>query len=197
MNSSTRTSDASSLDWQAFRYVADEMSRDEAADFESLLADDQAARDAVVRAVELSQNILAAQRLHIADDPAVALAERVSQSPRRRFAWQLTGLLVAAAACWGLVAAATAWRASPSPTVSTSMRQTAIAWSAWFDRTSEAADDADAEELPAADFDFTYPLESETAASDVPGWMVEALRGIQSAPGEGSKPRELNDQMEG
>src|SRR6188768_3316297 len=44
---------ATDLDWLAFRYISGEMAVSEAAEFESLLSDDQGARDAVVRAVEL------------------------------------------------------------------------------------------------------------------------------------------------
>lgn len=48
------------LDWLAFCYIADELSRDETDAFEARLADDQEAREAVARAVELTRAIAAA-----------------------------------------------------------------------------------------------------------------------------------------
>ena len=52
----TKVNDANLL-WHAFRYIADELSADETEQFEARLADDQVAREAVARAVELSQAI--------------------------------------------------------------------------------------------------------------------------------------------
>lgn len=43
------------LDWQAFRYIAAEMSPDEVAQFEEQLSGDQARREAVAGAVELAE----------------------------------------------------------------------------------------------------------------------------------------------
>ena len=48
------------LDWQAFLYVAGEMSADEAATFEALLAVDQTTREAVARSIELSASVYSA-----------------------------------------------------------------------------------------------------------------------------------------
>lgn len=47
------------LEWAAFRYVANELSAEEAAAFETQLADDQAAREAVARCVEMTHAIVA------------------------------------------------------------------------------------------------------------------------------------------
>ncbi len=52
--------DETEVFWQAFRYVGEEMTPTEAAEFEVQLADNQAAREAVARVVELSQLVLAA-----------------------------------------------------------------------------------------------------------------------------------------
>lgn len=43
------------LEWLAFQYISGELSLEECHDFEMLLAEDQAARDSVVRAVRLTQ----------------------------------------------------------------------------------------------------------------------------------------------
>jgi hypothetical protein len=47
------------LDWLAFCYIADELSPDEVERFESRLADDQEAREAVARAVDLTRAVAA------------------------------------------------------------------------------------------------------------------------------------------
>lgn len=57
MNDSTSHND---LAWKAFRYIAGEMNPDEVVDFEDRLGEDQAARDAVADAVELTQATCAA-----------------------------------------------------------------------------------------------------------------------------------------
>ena len=50
------------LDWLAFRYISNEMTGAEAESFEQRLADDQSAREAVARAVDLSQAVSAVPR---------------------------------------------------------------------------------------------------------------------------------------
>jgi hypothetical protein len=52
--------DCEELELLAFRYVAGEMAADEAAAFEARLADDQPAREAVSRAVELGERLIEA-----------------------------------------------------------------------------------------------------------------------------------------
>src|SRR5262245_38899044 len=63
----TLSEERDDLDLSAFRYVAGEMTPVEAAAFEGRLADDQTARDAVSRAVGLSQLMASAAP---AADPA-------------------------------------------------------------------------------------------------------------------------------
>jgi hypothetical protein len=81
--------DWTDLQWLAFCYIADELSADEAEVFEERLAADQEAREAVARAVELSQAVAALPRETVCPSPAA--------SPwRRRLAWMTVG---ATAAC--------------------------------------------------------------------------------------------------
>src|SRR5260221_6300185 len=53
--------DRSALDWLAFCYAAGELQAAEAERFEARLADDQGAREALARAVELTQTVAAAE----------------------------------------------------------------------------------------------------------------------------------------
>jgi anti-sigma factor RsiW len=89
------------LDWSAFCYAAGEMTADEAAAFEARLADDQGAREALARAVELTQVVATAESL-----VPVTLARPQSGKWRaanwsKRLAWMAIGsaasLLVALA----------------------------------------------------------------------------------------------------
>lgn len=86
-------SDQPDLLWTAFRYVADEMSAVEQDDFERQLADDQSAREAVVRAVQLTQAVASLP----AEVPRSPIQTGGNSSPSRRSvgAWSVaTGLAV-------------------------------------------------------------------------------------------------------
>lgn len=93
------------LDWMAFRYVAGEMTVEEAAQLERRMADDQQARDAVCRAVRLGQRLvesgleagLSASRMQVAGN--ARSNPRTASLPYRAIraaGWMALG---AAAAC--------------------------------------------------------------------------------------------------
>lgn len=67
-------------DWLAFRYIAGELTGEDAAAFEAELATSQVAREAVARAVELTQAIA------IAESHDVELVESATRMARRK-AW--------------------------------------------------------------------------------------------------------------
>lgn len=90
------------LDWLAFRYVAGEMSADEAAAFEMKLADDQDAREAVSRAVELTERL--AQAAPATADVALPVADRPSPQPT----WRRPLVRAAAPLAWMAAGAAAA-----------------------------------------------------------------------------------------
>lgn len=92
------------LDWLAFCYVANELSADEQASFESRLADDQTACEAVARAVELVQAVALAETCD-RERPIPASITRRTTWPRR-LAWMSVG----ASAALVLVAAALGWQ---------------------------------------------------------------------------------------
>ncbi len=78
------------LDWLAFRYVAAEMTQAEAESFETLLADEQDAREAVAVAVELTQAVAYVV-------PAPASAPQASVSVRSYYAALIAVAAVVAA----------------------------------------------------------------------------------------------------
>ena len=89
------------LDWLAFQYIAGELAADDCDRFEEQLAGDQAAREAVARAVELSGAI---QRAHSPAAPVDIIREsrsiRESQRGSRRLAIQMSA---GVAACLAIV----------------------------------------------------------------------------------------------
>lgn len=80
------TSVQQELDWSAFCYAAGEMTPSEAAAFELRLAEDQTAREALARAVELTEVVATAESL----EPLVTVGSRpVAWS--RRLSWMAIG----------------------------------------------------------------------------------------------------------
>ena len=115
------------LDWQAFCYIADEMTELQRQEFEDRMGEDQAVRDAVVRVMELGELAYPCfgpalsdsdsrqsrtGRAPVVEHRAAELSTDRTIAPvtRRR----LPGVLFAAAACIALVAAVWAWQLSPT-----------------------------------------------------------------------------------
>ncbi len=69
------------LDWLAFQYLTDELSEDERQAFEARLADDQFAREALAKSVDLTQTLAAAESF---EQPKPAARE----VERRAIRWQ-------------------------------------------------------------------------------------------------------------
>ena len=144
------------LDWLAFRYISGEMAGSEAEQFEALLADDQAARDAVVRAVELTQAIVAIQTASIR--PSAAMP----QSWTHNITWISTSV-----AALVLVTLALNFN---GPTKSATSDSADIA-KAWLDRSAEPV--IDSTTLSGALND-----DEEFVTADPPAWMLEAVRSL-------------------
>ena len=92
-----------SLDWQAFCYVANEMTEDEIRAFELRMSEDQSAREAVAAAYELTRCVHAVEaERHAAASVANAA---LPQSATDRFSWtrNQVGMILGTAACWGLL----------------------------------------------------------------------------------------------
>jgi hypothetical protein len=81
-----------SLDWLAHCYVCGELSPAELTEFETRLGDNQAAREAVARAVEINELVLASHRAALA---ARTRAARPRTSVLRPLAWASVGVAAA------------------------------------------------------------------------------------------------------
>jgi hypothetical protein len=162
------------LDWLAFRYISGEMAVSEADQFESLLADDQTARDAVVRAVELSQAVLASQSTP--QNESVGLLSAVSQGWMQHVIWISTSV-----AALLLVALALNFN-RPSAVAPSSPDDLAIAW---LERSGAVAVNDPA------------PIngeEEEFVTADPPNWMLEAVRSLHDDESPGND--DASDEME-
>ena len=168
---------ATDLDWLAFRYISGEMAASEADQFESLLADDQAARDAVVRAVELSQAVLATQSMPQSEP--IGLLSAVSQGWMQQVTWISTSV-----AALLLVALALNFGQRPTPRQSDSDDLA----SAWLDRTADAS-------VSETSGNGVLGDETEFVTTDTPAWMLEAVRSLH---GDGSPESDdaSDDEME-
>jgi ferric-dicitrate binding protein FerR (iron transport regulator) len=151
------------LAWLANCYVADELSTDEAAAFEARLANDEAACDAVARAMELNLAIAAA----FDSQPATLVPQHSAFSiqpsaPSRRTASTITALAATAVA-----AAVVALMVGRSPTANGVARKDGA------DRLVAAWASGEAARNNAAD-DDTLEL-ADDADLDPPDWMLAAL----------------------
>jgi anti-sigma factor RsiW len=198
------------LFWHSFRYLSDEMSVSEMAAFEEQLASDQAAREAVAKAVELVQTlraIPAGLRPSLADAPSMELAPT-----SRRDTWmQPVGWLsLGAAACLAVVMTVQTFIGQANLAQSTvatlplpaAPENVALAWAQHHSQSQAQSDDpsspaesvlpeesasADGEATPAEASDSVAVQRSEDhlAAEDsseasTPSWLLAAVAGGQS-----------------
>lgn len=166
------TTDKHDLDWLAFRYAAGELENAECEQFEARLADDQTAREALARAVDLCQTVHAVEsqrREYII--PAVAATVAWNQ----RLSWMAVGGLAS-------LLIALFWTGVVGP-VSRSLHafsQQNLA-SAWTETRTEIANVRDAGYWPAIattdaddEFSVTGSLEDDMLP-DAPSWMTAAV----------------------
>jgi hypothetical protein len=198
------------LDWQAFCYAAGELSPTAAAEFEERLGSDQAAREALARAIELTQAIASAESL------ASVVRRPADSAPafrRLRFGNLAWGAMATAALVGGLVL----WNGTggdPQPNTAEKLgraeRELAVAWSHTRSELAIASD---------ADFWFPAHLNSgESPSSDTansgavpdelpddslddslvgptPDWLMAAVEGYAPA-GEDADPSDPADRGE-
>lgn len=154
------------LNWDAFRYIADEMKADERDAFEEQLATDQLAREAVAEVVELSQSVVL----------AAESAPAVETSTVRGSRWAPIGWMsMGAALC--LAVMLTLRPATPQvPSVAANKASPELAerWvsSGQVTATEEAQWHAPA---PVDSLDPVSAVVSDTAESDIPTWLMAAV----------------------
>jgi hypothetical protein len=166
--------DHDDLAWLAFRYVAGELDRDEAADFEHRLDAEQSAREAVAEAVAMAE--------------ALALAGSRKKGSLRLV--RSAGVVLAAAAC--LFLAISLWLFAPGKTRSepdAGAASVALSWSGLRQNAEiEHRDDLFAWlEEPSAEAPSEGDTDSQDTADGPPGWLLEAasLRDTLPAPSPG------------
>jgi anti-sigma factor RsiW len=155
---------ANDVDWLAFCYVANELPADEREAFEGRLADDQAIREAVARAVELVQAVSLAETYE-RERPRPASIPRRTTWPRR-LAWMSVG----ASAALVLVAAALQWQtisrsfAPPPP----GRDRLAEVWSQTRDEVRQIVQTEPMELPQVTEIDFS-------ADESLPSWITAAV----------------------
>jgi hypothetical protein len=163
------------LDWLAFCYAAGELDAGDAELFEARLADDQAAREALARAVELTQTVAAAET-QCGD--LVTPATRTNLDWNRRLSWMAIGGLasVLVALLWSGFVGPT-WHTAQHRLKAQSRYQLAMAWNQtrdefadvreaalWLPLGSDTNDDAS----------WGFMSDDEVVA-EAPSWMTAAV----------------------
>jgi hypothetical protein len=180
------------LDWLAFCYIAGEMSRDETAAFEQRLADEQEAREAVARAVELTRAIAAAKAARPTVPASVSAVPRRRYRAVRRWFW---AAVATAASLAGVVLYQHAYRPADSPRemaaesngmiLNAQSQRLARAWSQTREELAALELDpwgtgAPEEEDPLDEFDPSLvedPAAEEPLTENLPpSWMLAAVR---------------------
>jgi hypothetical protein len=177
------------LDWLAFRYLVDELTVAEVEQFERQLAGDQAAREAVARAVRLVELIGRAEQL----GPPVSchVATAADRGGRGVWRWVLWG--VAAGLCGVLLyprlaAPPKAGPGARSPAAMERERagELALAWcqvrEGWNvtfdDEVAAPLDVAESSRGPAGDRFLHDQSTDEVAPIATPSWMLDAVAGL-------------------
>jgi hypothetical protein len=166
-------------DWLAFRYVAGEMTVEEAAEFECLLSENQPAREAVAAAVQLSQAVELAARNARPDRQEVVPAPRGHRALtwRQRLVWASIGAAASLLVAWGLQS----WRDAGrhAPPAHEDLAGLAVQW--------RAAGDYDADDDEVGAMNDREPLESTADARPnaavhdplddlaAPDWLLAAV----------------------
>ena len=176
----------SDLDWLAFCYTAGELNAADAEQFEASLGDDQLAREALARAVELTQTVAAAE----SQIDLVMPARRTESDWTRRVSWMAIGGLAS-------LLVALLWSGLVGPTWHSrggSRSQLAMAWNQTRSDFAEVRDAA----LWSSDGDFDENV-IDLAADDVPqapSWMTAAVFNVsmENSADSSSAPQGLEQE---
>ena len=168
------------LEWTAFRYIAGELSAAEASEFEEQLSADQAACEAVARAVQLTEAVsgLAPSQL------PMPTPRKPAAAPRRN-SWAAIGVT---AACVCLAIGALVWERGGSTGPALSQSDTSGAdrlLNLWEVANPDPAAWVEEDDFEAADEDdFSVPSWMLAAAEIDAGKFTPAEGELDSLPGE-------------
>jgi hypothetical protein len=188
------------LDWLALQYIAGDLDSVATERFELRLADDQAAREAVARAVELTQVVAAAESqsapLEYVTPAGKSAGEQRSSDWSTRLSWMAIGgllsLLVAVLATSGLFNRQPAGGSGINGSGVNGSGELAAAWSL----TREELTAAEAESigplhpislaLSDSDDEATEAVDEALLLVDTPSWMTAAVAGVAGQGSAGS-----------
>jgi hypothetical protein len=172
------------IEWAAFCYVTDELNESDHEQFESLLASDQDAREALARAVELGQTISAAQCIEL---------KRNQNRPNGKSAAIAVGFVVASVLGF-LVITLDPWgQPAMQPPIIDSAADPALAlaWSQSQTEYDENSSDLE-DELAVLNEFAEHELDSDDSPLDAPLWMLTAVS-VQQKALEESKTVEMEN----
>jgi hypothetical protein len=175
------------LDWAAFCYLAGEMSPAETEQFEARLADEQPAREALARAVELTQVVAAAE----STEHALVVPESNQSNWMTRLSWMAVGGLASAALAmlWsgGHFSAAPS---AESEQIAAENTELAAFWAETREQLRTASEigplhprtfaSADADEDSTVAALAGDPAGNSFLMADAPSWMTAAVEGLAS-----------------
>jgi hypothetical protein len=179
------------LDWAAFCYLSGEMTPAETEQFEARLADEQPAREALARAVELTQVVAAAE----STEPVLVAPAAKQASWMTRLSWMAVGGLASAvlAMLWSgghFNASSTVQNGQirQNDQISHQSGELAAFWAETREQLRTASEigplhprtiaSAEAEEDSAVAALASESAESEFLMADAPSWMTAAVEGL-------------------
>ncbi len=189
------------IGWEAIRYVTGDLTEAEAKRFEQQLEDDQAAREAVAQAVELTQSITVIEsEYNTGTYHSIPLDEDNRHQWRAGTTWIAMGtaICVAIAVAMFQLPRPKPTRTQSHPQHNATIGQLAITWS----ETHNALDNPlwpseqlgpDARNTPIAETDLDIVDIELTAIDDSESWIHQAVGGLirQTNDGEDNVMKEL------
>lgn len=179
------TDNNNDLDWLAFSYAAGELTPTEAEQFELRLADDQPAREALARAVELCQ-VVAAAEMQSGNYVAIASKTRAAKTRstrNHRLSWMAVGGLAS-------LLLALLWSGVLGPTSHTAQRHSfskqnlAFAWAETKQQIANVREAGYWPAIPVYSDDENAAVFAFDTADEAPSWMTAAL--LSASPAEPS-----------
>lgn len=195
--------DPSDLDWLAFQYIAGELTAAQAEFFEDRLSTDQDAREAVARAVKLTENTVLAEHTVLAELAAVALGTTPVVVKFRR-QWITTAVWTICGIAAGVAILLTLAGMLRSPANQNGggfqgsgtqiaerhgeVRELAMAWATGrTDLTSEATEEASPEEASHNEVLALPGVEAEEVEGiETPSWMLVAVAELSQNSADGA-----------